>query len=320
MKFHSSNSDWIEQEANKAKEQEDNSEFRKIVVHKWDEGATTIRIFPSWAAHGRWMKMVLTHFSLPPNNSIATSLFTWPDEFDSCPIYSAIEEIESTTGADLGKQKATEYWYGQGVIRGHEDLGVVMFRFTVRMKNWLINQCKHPKIGDITDPERGFDVTVEKKQKKGKGGTFTSYELGIVPERCPISEDPEQMKLWEEQMYDIDKIYSPPNDEKHGELRSLADGLFGHYMRRRHENKKKESSDDYVPEDSGQTAKPEVESKPDKPKSDLGTMKHDKVPACFAGLPDPEKHSGGGIGYDTNLEKCLVCPHDMKCEREASDR
>ena len=56
----------------------------------------------------------------------------------------------------------------------------------------------------------------------------------------------------------------------------------------------------------------------DKPKrrgkvSSVKDVDPKSVPPCFAGLDEPEEHKDGTIGFNEDLEKCLLCKHEVAC-------
>jgi len=380
MKLHKPNMDHVHREAERARQASAGRSDRDIKHYEWKSGENVMRILPPWGARGLIAKPILTHFNIPPKDEITKCLLTWPDKFEKCPICMRIEKIlKALPALDLGRQEATTHYYANVIDREDEGEGVQLVRFTPGIYNWLMLQMDNPKIGDLTDVEEGYDITITKSEKKRKGGkgSFTQYSNSFLPKPCPLHEDQEKVDEWIGQMYNIDRVYGPFDDEQIAEMAGLAGKMFNYYVRKHRDdieddggddedvreankyrskdddedekpkrrgkdddedekpkrrtkddddedekprNKRRDADDDEKPKDK---RRPDVE-KPkdtDKPKEKTRGGKADRiedvdpksVPECFAGLDKPEPHEDKSIGFNENLEKCLVCKEELRC-------
>jgi hypothetical protein len=331
VQVHKPNMEHIKTEANRVREQGSGFGDQDLNFYDWKNGENNLRILPPWSAKGLVFKKVLSHFEIPPERSIVKCMDTWPDKFDLCYTCEAIDKvIAQLPELDLGRQKNSTHFYANVIDRDEEEKGVQVCRFTSGVYNWLVLQMDNPKIGDITDYEQGFDIIItksEKPRKKGKG-TQTNYSCSFVPRPCPLHETDEAMAQWLQSLFDLDRVFGPPDDEGLAEMKGAASRMVNYYFKKFREGYSVTSDDADEPSPRREAARrdePKSEAvSPDavidtpppqsqQPAKTLEDIDPKGVPSCFAGLKDPEKHSDGTVGFNEMLEKCLLCAHELRC-------
>lgn len=344
MKLYEPNWEHVREEADKVRDSDQQGGLRDIERYGWKDGENNHRLMPPYNAKGLFFRKFGTHFNIKPDNDVRDCLMSWPDEFDSCPICIAIERIlKAIPKLDLGRTETAWAYLSNIIDRDEDSKGPQICRYTQGVRNWYMLQFDNRKIGDLTDIERGFDTQIIKKDKKrGKGkGTFVDYKPDRDPDRSPLHEEDEMVAKWLGEMFDLDKIMAPPDDDKLAEIRGMAKAMERYYMK-----KYRESDDDYdsprrgrrekeyddqednrrrdEPEDRD-VKKPDDDDKHERraradKANDIGDVKPTDLPACHAALGDPEMHKDGTVGFNHDLEICLLCDEELSCLNAAKAR
>jgi hypothetical protein len=316
--------DHIKTEASKIREQGEGGD-QDLNFYDWKLGDNNLRLLPPWSAKGLVFKRLWSHFELPPEKSIYKCLDSWPDKHNMCFFCEAIDRVVAQLPElDLGRQGASLQYYGNVIDRDEEDKGVQVCRFTPATYNWITLQMDNPKIGDITDYEQGFDLIINKSKKPRKGGgDTTKYTCSFVPRPCPLHETDQAVAEWLSNLFDLDRVFGPPDDKALAEMQGAASRMVTFYFKKYREG----GVPDSTPTDTG---RPTEETTPDvatgasvpdsaPPKTQdasaqsLEDIDPKSVPACFAGLPKPEAHEDGSLGFNDVLEKCLLCAQELRC-------
>lgn len=357
MIVHEVNWDEIHEEAERVREQEDQKgPLRDIERYEWKD-ENIHRLLPPYSAKGIFFRKFGTHFQIKPDNEVRDCLLTWPDVFDRCPICDAIDRIlKKLPNLNLGRQETSWAYYANIIDRDEEDKGPQIVRYTPGVRNWFVLQFDNRKVGDLSDIERGFDVTITRKEKRGKGKnkkrTFIDYKPDRDPDRSPLHESDEMIAKWMGEIFDLDKIVSPPDDDKLAEIRSMAKQMERYYLRKhedehddrseRRSSRRDEDDDDDrrerrtrrrdeddddrserrrrrdEDEEDRDVKKPSDDEKHERrarasKADDIGDVKPTDLPACHAALDDPETHNDGSVGFNHELEKCLLCDEELSC-------
>ncbi len=91
------------------------------------------------------------------------------------------------------------------IVRGQEDLGVQVFSFGKIIYQKLLNYFLDEEVGDILDPDGGFDLKVS--ITKAPGAEFADTEIDASRKSSPLSANPEQAKKWLSSIPNIDDMY-----------------------------------------------------------------------------------------------------------------
>lgn len=330
MKYHKPNMGRIKDEADRIREEDKNR--GTVGFYDIKSGDNVLRIVPPWSARGDFAKKVHKHFMLPREQGTKRCLSTWSDKFEECPICAVLEKVQTRyPNLDLKRQEKSTHYQIQVVDRDEEEKGVQICQVTPAVYNWIVLQMDNPKIGDVTDPENGFDINIvktEEKRKRGKG-TQIKYTPGFIPGTPPpLADSEDEIDKLLSQIADLDVIYGPPSDDELMEIEDAAKKVYSYYIRRGKEandsdfdNDNKDTDDDVVtPPKRGERNNKEdkkedkkEDSKKENTRKSYDDVDIDGVPECFAGLKRPVKHDDGSIGYNEDLEKCIICPNDLEC-------
>jgi hypothetical protein len=318
-KVHKLDREHIKHEAEKAKGGD-------LAFYEWVMGDNELRLGPPYNEKGRLFLPVITHFEIPPDKQVHKCLETWG--LDSCPICAVIEELYAEiTEIDLGRQTGSLSYYSNVIDRGDDAIWKTC-RFTSKVYNWIMSQIDHPKIGDIFDPDTGFDLNIRKAKKKGKkGGSYVDYTPGLLPDRTPLDDDSDYIDTLLENLPDLDSVFSEPDANIIREMEGAAKRMKTYYLRRNNvddsrstnETQRRYSSPSSKSDEPGQKKEKrrygqanQKEAKNEEEKKDTRPTDSD-TPVCLASLKNPEKNSSGSFGYFEECEDCLLCPDDMEC-------
>lgn len=125
------------------------------------------------------------------------------------PINSLIRKLYSSGKADdklLAKKLQPKMRaYMPIIVRGQEDKGVQVWSFGKIIYQKLLGYFLNEEVGDILDPNEGFDLNVMIKQQPGKQFQDTDVEASRRPKK--LSEDQAQIKMWLDSVPNIDDMY-----------------------------------------------------------------------------------------------------------------
>lgn len=327
---HKLNIEYIRNEASRIKAEGDYAGNQDLNFYDWKTGENNLRLLPPWGAKGLVFKRVLSHFELPPEKSIYRCQHTWPDKFNLCLLCEALEKVQAQfPEVDLGRQRSGINYYGNVIDRDEEEKGVQVCRFSPSVYNWLTLQMDNPKIGDITDYEKGFDLIITKTvkpRKKGKGDS-TKYSCSFIPGALPLHESDEAMTKWLTGLFDIDRVFGPLDDETVAEMQGAASRMIVYYQRRFRggdggappagtgtpSGVASESTGQPSTSPASTTTTPTSASSAPAPAESLSDIDPKKVLSCHASLEAPDAHEDGTYGFNPVIEKCLLCPFEMAC-------
>lgn len=91
------------------------------------------------------------------------------------------------------------------IVRGQEDKGVQVWSFGKIIYQKLLGYFLNEEVGDILDPQEGFDLNVTIKQQAGKQFQDTDVEAARRPRK--LADDGAQAKQWLEAVPNIDDMY-----------------------------------------------------------------------------------------------------------------
>lgn len=91
------------------------------------------------------------------------------------------------------------------IVRGQEDKGVQVWSFGKGIYQKLLGYFLNEEVGDILDPNEGFDLHVVISQTPGKQFQDASVEAARRPRK--LSDDAAQAKQWLDSVPNIDDMY-----------------------------------------------------------------------------------------------------------------
>lgn len=261
VQIYKPNVDMIRQQAQAAKEQEQNRSGGDFRWGNWEIGENILRVLPPTNSRGLFGKQVGKHyFNNTPLASVVESaitclIATFPDHPNVfCSVCQAGDRIlQSYPGVKIGRwHKPGVKWYVQGLNRMPKqtaqgpvlDLLASIYGFTSALYNWYIQQfesvLKQYQI-DISDLKAGIDIKVVHsiEKRKGKGqGEFKKYEptLWNMTGPGPVFNDEQKIQNLMNSMYDLDEIWKFPNDEMLDGMRKAGTDIIHHYTKKQYEN------------------------------------------------------------------------------------
>lgn len=97
------------------------------------------------------------------------------------------------------------------IVRGQESEGVRWWGFGKTVYEELLGYISDPEYGDITDPQKGRDITLEYLTAEETGKNFPETRLRVSPSQTPLSDDDSQAKGWLTDQPNLDEIYETPS-------------------------------------------------------------------------------------------------------------
>jgi hypothetical protein len=95
--------------------------------------------------------------------------------------------------------------YTPVVVRGEEDRGVLVWSFGKLVYQRLLSFFIDEEVGNILDPEEGYDLKVTISQQAGKQFMDTVVDAARKPSK--LHADPTQVKAWLDAVPNIDDMY-----------------------------------------------------------------------------------------------------------------
>jgi len=211
-------------------DQFDYREFPEVPYYNFDEGAHKIRVLPPWRKGVKIPGIsVYRHWKIPnpDDQSKVTSLVclekTYPNSGVSCPICDAISDIEDKAGIEVKRERASLKVYTNIVARSKRDEQNRKFVFDdeptkvwvcpmpTSVFNRVMKYYRDPDVGDVTDIDEGYDLTVERVGS----GFDTEYDVRIVPRPRPLFDSQDEIDECIEKMFDLDEVIVKPDDKEY---------------------------------------------------------------------------------------------------------
>lgn len=228
----------------KAKEIKEREKKRKeqgnadsAFVNKIPVGLIEVRVLPPWSDAGELAKEIWTHFKLPPGGTTVVDIAnTHPKLGLENPIAEVLEDFADDLDVTRLKSKPTPkinvYFPDSDINQENDELSetvlgkVKILSPSVGVFNQIVKMIGNPRIGDITDAEEGFNITIEKTV--GAKWQDTRYDVQLCPRPSPIHEDPDEQERILEKTWDLDKMFPAPDDGKVAEFHTVANALRKH--------------------------------------------------------------------------------------------
>lgn len=193
-------------------------------VNWWNipNGMSSIRVLPPWDPTGRIALGVFSHrieYQDPESNYRKYSWTCVNRTFGKrCNICEGLERIKASgVSIDEYLPDTCTYYinalviydpaYDNAVKMGRDPKGTqapyshVLMRIPKSVYTWIVSQITSPLVGDITDPQTGINLVINKEG----AGLSTRYSTTLSPDgRTPIP--PEVLNTLE--LYNLDEIFS----------------------------------------------------------------------------------------------------------------
>lgn len=165
-------------------------------------GENIIRILPSELDNGSFYFEKVQHFGFADSegNRAYPCLIALGQDY--CPVCHAIDMNEAEDDDDvqeaLDSLKPRTQYMCNAIDRSEGKPVVKILNLSVGVLKDLAGFLSDPDYGDITDPDEGFDIKIEKVP--GKRPIDTRYKVRARPKASPIGMDD-----WAEHLYDLEK-------------------------------------------------------------------------------------------------------------------
>lgn len=178
------------------------------------EGKNRIRILPSWTSKGphagRFFFKGILHYGFKvEGRGRAFPCLIMFDEHAACPSCAFAEALKDNGSEELDKiaqrVRSKSKYYVNVLDRKNPANKIQIYGMTRTMMRTLRGYLQDPDYGDITDPEEGRDLTIEKTGS----GLATKYEIRISPKTSPIG-----IEDWKTQLHKLSKVVIDPIDKK----------------------------------------------------------------------------------------------------------
>lgn len=170
---------------------------------KASQGKNVLRILPPWGpqAQGQFFFEYALHYGFQVRGQgrafPCLTAVGWNDE---CPICKAIQLFQKRGASDLARRIAPrDKYYVNALDRRRER--VYIWGMSRKMLREILGYMNDPEWGDITDPEEGHDIVLEREGT----GLKTSYTLRMRPRPKPIG-----FPGWQEAMFQLHKEIPEP--------------------------------------------------------------------------------------------------------------
>ena len=165
----------------------------RIVPYKFDKDNPFIELF--------------FHYGINNKTYLSPSSFGRPD-----PIVEFAEKLKR--GGDKDDWKAAQQMmpklrtFVPVLVRGEESSGVRFWGFGKTVYQEILGYIADPDYGDITDPLKGRDITVEYISAEDAGTSYPKTIVRVKPNTSPLHDDVEKAKSFISGQVEVTELYS----------------------------------------------------------------------------------------------------------------
>lgn len=246
------------------------------------EGKNTIRILPPWSDSGLWYKEAALHYGMTDETGKERAYPCLKMFGEDCPVCNKRDEFMEGDGEDkkiADKIRARVKFYANVLDRATGS--VKIWGFSQKTLGVLLSYCSDPDYGDITNPDEGFDVVIE---RTGTGKLDTRYAIRVKPKPSAVDVDG-----WEDFLQNLDTVVVDHMDED-----ALEEIVVANFGSSKKKSKKDEDDDEDEDEDEEEEETPKKKSK--KPSEDEDDEDEDEEEA-------PKKKSKKPVEEDEDEEE-----------------
>lgn len=182
---------------------------KSAYIWKPPVGKTVIRIVPYQYDKDNCFIELYFHYNISKKNPLSLDTFHEDD-----PIVEFSEKLKNTGDTNdwkLGKKLEPKLrTYVPIIVRGKEKEGVKFWGFGKELYKEILNFITDPDYGDITDLEKGRDVTVEFISAKDAGNNYGELSIRVKPNTSPATTDSSVLEMINEKQVDIFDVYKKP--------------------------------------------------------------------------------------------------------------
>lgn len=236
-------------------------------------GKTVVRIVPYQYDKDNCFLELYFHYNISKKNPLSLETFHEDD-----PIVEFSEKLKNSGDTDdwkLGKKLEPKLrTYVPIIVRGKEKEGVKFWGFGKELYKEILNIITDPDYGDITDLEKGRDITVEFLTAKEAGNSYGEVSIRVKPNTSPATTDSNVLEMINEKQSNIYDVYKKPTYKELEEI--LQEWLNPEEADNTTEETTEETTDADEPAGETEEKAVEVETKKveiEKPKAKVETEK-----------------------------------------------
>ena len=173
---------------------------------KAKEGKNYIRILPPLNDSGLFYYEAMVHYGFKKKGKSITVGF----QGDDSPIMKFLKEMEEDgkEGEKLARRLAPRTKFYANVV-DRASGKIVIWAFSRKTLSTILSAMADPDVGDITDPEKGHDVVVERRGQKLE----TEYEIRVRPKPSPLGDE-----IDIEKAFNLEEVVEELDEEEQEEL------------------------------------------------------------------------------------------------------
>lgn len=194
-------------------EQENSNRGSGANFAKLENGKNIVRVLPPKGERDSFYEEGYMHFSLGDDGR---QVATCPKTFDKnahCPICEYVDELrlsKNKSDKELAdKISSRRRIYINALMRDDEEETPKVLPIGVTILKGILEAICDPDYGDITDPEDGRDITINRKGQ----GLNTEYSVLPKPNTSVVSDEYTIDEL-EEEMADLDKLFKEVDEDQ----------------------------------------------------------------------------------------------------------
>jgi hypothetical protein len=205
-----------------------NRKQRSSNLWKPSEGEQKIRIVPNKYQKNFPFVELKFHYNLPGKNYVSPASEPIGKKD---PIVEFCKELRRVGGKekyeianDIEPKPRT---FAPVLVRGEESEGVRYWGFGKTIYRELLTYLDDPDYGNFIDPTEGMDIKVKYTPRDQSPTKFPQTDIMILPNRSPITNDPDKVdELIENQVHITDVFDVPEYDELKRILEDYRDAGF----------------------------------------------------------------------------------------------
>jgi len=201
-----------------------NKNQKANIIWRPEKGKQAIRLVPYKKSPDFPFVELYFHYDLAGRTWLSPSTFGRPD-----PVLEYANKLKKSgdealfqRGRELTPKKRT---YSPILVRGEEKEGVKWWGYGKQVHEELLALMDEAEFGDITDPVKGYDLTVEHKSAEELGASYPKTFIRPKSKPSQILEDPVDsrlLKMISEEQPDILDVFPEPTYEQ------LNEALYKH--------------------------------------------------------------------------------------------
>lgn len=190
-------------------------------------GANNLRLLPMPSGMPGFAVHRFVAKNMPDASSHLCVERTYPDAKVVCPIMAVLRDLKQK-GFQINTKHypRSKYWFN-AVDRADPEMKVWLVGLTISVYDDIMLNWGNPRIGDITDPLTGRDVTITKTGS----GLDTRYHVALL-DREPLNADNDIVQKLLTMVREPKSVFKLPNEEIMAKIKESADLLMAWYMNR----------------------------------------------------------------------------------------